>query len=518
MENIVSKKKRVFLLFLLFILNIIIRIPSIPHEKGIDSFFIHLLANSLSLYGESRWWINIYSIFGFFPFSYPSATPFSLSGIEQVANVNMESSILLYCILLGLFSMFSMYEFAGALYNNFLFKYMASMLFSLSQGVLLYTTWEVSQRGVFLVFFPIFIYLILKDKISNVKKCFLLLPLLIFLYATHHLAFLTILPIIAYLCLHLIKALNIKKLNEQGVYIYVIMLIIALITPFFTGLFFEGESRYNWVVDAFIELARWIGPLIFIAFGGIMSTLINKDKNLKDWYILILLLVSTPLIYLQKYGKFLLIPLAIIFIAIAFMNIIRLDIKNKNRLKIFMILILLLTFSYSSFFNHARTSSSSSYWYMSEETFCGGSWAKDYVPEGSRAVGPSADNTPASLNSKRLCSIARGHFIIPIQGAADLAHGLVSISGISYVQNSVLSTNFYFDGPFTSRDEYSLPGKVNWMLGRENIDDPKIKSIIHNMSVNYIFEDTYKAYNIMPSVYNTKNRIYDSGNLRIHKV
>lgn len=518
MENIISKKKRAFLLFLLFTLNIIIRIPSIPHEKGIDSFFIHLLANSLSLYGESRWWINIYSIFGFFPFSYPSATPFSLSGIEQVANVNMEYSILFYCILLGLFSMFSMYVFAGALYDNFLFKYIASMFFSLSQGVLLYTTWEISERGVFLVFFPIFIYLTLKDKISNAKKCFLLLILLIFLFATHHLAFFTILPLIAYLCLYLIKARNIKRLNEQGVYVYVIMLIIAFITPFFTGLFIEGESRYTWMVDAFIELVRWIGPLIFITFGGILFTLVKNDKSVKEWYILILLLVSTPLIYLQKYGKFLLIPLAIIFIAIAFMNIIKLDIKNNNKLKIFIVLTLLLTFSYSSFFNHTRTSSSSSYWYMSEETFCGGNWAKGYMPEGSRAIGPSADNTPASLNSKRLSSIAEGHFIIPIQGTVDLAYGLVNKSEINYTRNSFISTEFYFEGPFSSRSEHSLPGSVYWILKQENINNSKIESMIYNASVNYIFEDFDQTYNIMPSIYNTKNRIYDSGSFRIHLV
>ena len=47
-----SKKIKIKLLFLLFLLNLIIRIPSIPHEKGIDSFFIHSLANSISLFGE----------------------------------------------------------------------------------------------------------------------------------------------------------------------------------------------------------------------------------------------------------------------------------------------------------------------------------------------------------------------------------------------------------------------------------------------------------------------------------
>lgn len=517
MENIISKKKRAFLLFLLFILNIIIRIPSIPHEKGIDSFFIHLLANSLSLYGEARWWTNIYSIFGFFPFSYASSTSFSLSGIEQVANVNMEYSILLYCILLGLFSMFSMYVFAGVLHNNFLFKYISSMIFSLSQGVLLYTTWEVSQRGVLLIFLLFFLYLILNNKMYNVTKGFLLLILIIFLFATHHLAFFLIPMIMVYLCLHLVKVSNIIRLNGYVIYIYAVILMIAFITPFFIGLLIKGELRYAWMIEAFIGLARWIGPLIFITFGGVIYVLLKNNKSFEEWYILILLLIFIPLIYLDKYGKFLLILLAIIFISIAFMNLIRLDIKHKHRLKIFVV-ILLLSVSYSSFFNHIRTSDSSSYWYMSDEIFYIGNWAKNYVPEESHAIGPSADNTPASLNSKRFSAIAEGHFIIPTQGAVNLAYGLVNKSEINYVKNSILSTEFYFEGPFTSQSEYSLMGKVDWILGQKNIEDPKIEGLISNMSANYVFEDTDKACNIMPSVYNTKDRIYDSGSFRIHLV
>lgn len=514
----ISIKKRIFLLFLLFILNIVVRIPSIPHEKGVDSFFIHLLANSLSLYGEARWWTNIYSIFGFFPFSYASAAPFSLSGIEQVANVNMEYSMLLYCVLLGLFSMFSMYVFAGTLYNNFLFKYIASMIFSLSQGVLLYTTWEVSQRGAFLVFLMFFLYLILNNKIYNVTKGFLLLILVVFLFATHHLAFFLVPMLMAYLCLHLVKVCNVIRLNGNFIYIYNVILITAFITPLFIELLIEGELRYAWMIESFIGLARWIGPLIFITFGGIIYVLLKNNKSFEEWYILILLLIFTPLIYLDKYGKFLLIPLTIIFISTAFMNLIRLGIKHKRRLKIFIVLILLLSVSYSSFFNHIRTSDSSSYWYMSDEIFYIGNWAKNYVPEESHAIGPSADNTPASLNSKRFSAISEGHFIIPTQGAVDLAYGLVNKSEINYVKNSILSTDFYFEGPFTSQSEYSSMGKVNWILGQKNIEDPKIEGMISNMSANYVFEDTDKACNIMPSVYNTKDRIYDSGSFRIHLV
>ena len=518
-DIIISKKNKYFLLLLLFILNVIIRIPSIPHEKGVDSFFLHLLATSLSLYGEARWWINTYSIFGFFPFSYPSATIFSLSGIEQVANVSMEHSILFYCILLGLFSMFSMYLFAGVLYNNFLFKYIASMFFSLSQGVLLYTTWEVGERGVFFIFLPFFVYLLLKDKTSNLKKVFLSLILIVFLFATHHFAFFLFPLLMVYLYLNLIKACNIKRLSGQGIYIYIIMLMTVLITPFFTGLFIEGGSRYAWIIDAFTTTSRWLGPLIFFAFGGLIYILLKKEKSLGEWYILISLLIVTPMLYSQIYGKFLILPLLVIFISIAVMNVLRLDLKRKKNLKIFLVFIILLTASFSSFFNHVRLSDSSSYWYMSDETYSGGIWAKNYAPEGSHAIAAcGSGGIIDSLNSRRISAIAEGHFIVPSQGAADLAYGLVGNNDIKYVNNSFLSKEFYFEGPYTSQEEQFLSGSTDWILEQEDINIKKIKEMIHNRNITYILEGMHQGYNIMPSVYNTKNRIYDSGSFKIHMV
>ncbi|MDY9926311.1 hypothetical protein [Methanosarcina sp.] len=518
MENIIiSKKKQAFLLSLSFILNVIIRIPSIPHEKGVDSFFIHLLATSLSLYGEARWWINTYSIFGLFPYSYASSAPYSLSGIEQLANVNMEHSILIYCVLLGLFSMFSMYLFAGVLYNNFLFKYVTSMLFSLSQGMLLFTTWEVSGRGVFLAFFPIFLYLILNDKTSILKKGFLSLILMLFLFATHHFVFFTIPLLIIYLCLNLTKRLNLKRLSRHGIYIYIIMLITVLIVPFFIGLFVEGGSRYAWIIDALITTSRWIGPLIFFTFGGLISVLLNREKSFGEWYILISLLIFIPMLYSQTYGKFLIIPLVIIFISIAIMNIIRLDIRKKKCLEIFVVFILLLSASFSGFFNHVRLSDSSSYWYMSDEVYSGGIWAKNYVPEESHAIG-AASSGINSLDSRRISAIAEGHFIIPSQGAADLAYGLADPNGIKYVNNSYLSKEFYFEGPYTSQEEQFLSGSTDWILEQEDINSNKIKEMMHNRNVTYILERMNLKYNIMPSVYNTKDRIYDSGFFRIHVV
>jgi hypothetical protein len=557
-NQIVSKRSKAILLFLLFILNVIIRIPSIPHEKGIDSFFLHLLASSLSVYGEATWWINKFSIFGFFPFSYASATPFTLSGIQQVADVSMEQSILLYCVLLGLFSMFSMYLFAGALYNNFFFKYIASMSFSLSQGILLYTTWEVGGRGVYLIFVPLFLYLLLTNKEScplvtenheqknisafssntlgalsfsklinnswtqsnkvwNLKKGILLFILFLFLFATHHYAFFAIPLLISYLFLNISKKTDLKRISKHSVHVYIILLIISLIFPFFGGLFIEGGSRYAWILDAAITTSRWIGPLILFTVGGLVSTLLKKQKSFGDWFILLSLLFFIPMLYSQIYGKFLIIPLVIIFISKAFMNIINLDVKSKTSLQAFLIFILLFTVLFSSFFNHFRTSESGSYWYMSDETNSGGLWAKSYIPEGSHALAPAGTDGVDSLLCRRFSSVAEEHFIIATEGATNLAFGLVDPNNIQYISNSFSSKEFYFEGPFVSQNEQSLLGSTNWILSEEDINRTKIIDMLHNQSIPYVLEGVNDNYSIFPSVDNTKDRVYDSGSFKIHR-
>ena len=82
---IFPKKSKYFLFILLIILNLIIRVPSIPHERGSpDEFTMHSLANSLSTFGHANWWAHPSSIFGFYPYSYASSTAFIFSGIPNL--------------------------------------------------------------------------------------------------------------------------------------------------------------------------------------------------------------------------------------------------------------------------------------------------------------------------------------------------------------------------------------------------------------------------------------------------
>ena len=68
-------RKEHAILLLLIGLNIVVRIPVLPIEMGGDSNLIHWMSDSIIIEGEEKWVIHQASVFGWYPYSYPSAVP-----------------------------------------------------------------------------------------------------------------------------------------------------------------------------------------------------------------------------------------------------------------------------------------------------------------------------------------------------------------------------------------------------------------------------------------------------------
>lgn len=279
-------------MLLLLLLNIIIRIPSIPHEKGYDSFFIHSLANSISYAGVAQWWINGMSVFGLYPYSYASAVPFSLSGISQTTGISMEITILIFCVTLGLFSVFASYSLATVLYDNFIHRFLFAAIFSISAGTVNLTSWEITTRAQILIFFPFLIYLVFQIIKLKIKFALLFILTALLLLATHHFVYLTlfysVLIVISALGYKLFKGENkysymqktqFKRINFNYVYILTVFLLIVLIFLFGTrwGLITAG-SRYGWIITIIMIAGRNVGFTLLLAAGGLTYLALKKTS------------------------------------------------------------------------------------------------------------------------------------------------------------------------------------------------------------------------------------------------
>jgi len=509
----VSKKNKVILLALLLIQNIVIRIPSIPHEKGFDSFFIHSLANSITAFGQANWWVNWFSISGLYPYSYASVLPFSLSGFSQLiglTGIYMEKSILLYSILIGLLSVFTAYVLAGYIYEDFLFKYLTAFFFSTSQGILVFSTWEISSRGLFLILLPLFIFILL-SKIGNSKKIALLLICGVFLSATHHYFYFLVPFTTIYLVLLLFSKIFPNKIKYKNShynsnYLYIIGLVTVGLIPFVTKSMIKSGSRYSWIIDMLIMNTRYIGPLIVFAISGMTYLILKKNKKIEEWYILIVMLVLIPFNYNDIYGTFIILLYLIIFTSVAFRNL--LDASHKSTIYKLCIIVLILAFTtFSSYYNHERTKDNlGDSWFMQDSTYSASVWSNKYIPENTHGFGIGESN--------RLFSASNGHPIMPIGGASDLAYGFFDRSEIEVVKISPKSAHFYFEGPYSVENETNIPGKIGWIL-ENDIDHKSVKSILDGYDLSYfIMPSTHSGLGIQ-SIRSKKSSIFDDGGISI---
>jgi hypothetical protein len=146
---------------------------------------MHIMAVSLSEFGYAKWFLDPMSIVGIYPASYTSAMHFLISGISQTTGLGMNSTIFMYTIFLGIISIFIAYSAAKVFINDDVFAFFSALCFSTSLAVLNYTTWTIPARGLFVIFAPIVIYLLLKNIIKiNLKYLFILLIVSLF-YLLH---------------------------------------------------------------------------------------------------------------------------------------------------------------------------------------------------------------------------------------------------------------------------------------------------------------------------------------------
>lgn len=128
-KNSILKNRNFILLVLLILLNVVLRLPITPHGTGSDSFMFHELSNSIIQYGYAKWVIHPASIFGLYPYSYPSGLMYLLASISLLTNLSMENVSILFPMFLGVLGVFGAYLVAGEIKKNFLFQFLVAFSF-----------------------------------------------------------------------------------------------------------------------------------------------------------------------------------------------------------------------------------------------------------------------------------------------------------------------------------------------------------------------------------------------------
>jgi len=515
-----SKQTKCILLILLVLLNLSMRVPSTPHEIGVDSFTNHIIANSISEFGHLKTLINPLSIFGLYPYSYGSAVHFFLSGISQTATVEMEMATLLFCVICGIFSIFASYLLAGILWENDLFRFIVPFSYSTSPAILQITTWDPSTRGLFVVLLPFFIFLLLKVH-ENKFKYILLTSIIIILLATTHKLFFTTFPfIISLVFVSMINKINIiysknkllniiysknKLLNIS----YLIMLLVFFFMPFYTG-FLIKWGRYDQLKEIISNNVRYIGIPLIISISGFVYILLKDKKNIKECFFLISLLLLSPFFWELVYGHFITPVFVVILFGISLNNIYQAN-SRKKYASYLIILILLSSIGFSDFFQHYRLKKSNTNWYLGEETYISGLWIRDNINRNNLIV--SNDH----LELRKIFSVSEVPSLLEEADDVLLIYGIFNVTKLDIISNSPLTKYFYKDGPFVLNmtDQKEIGWYGNFLQGYD-IDSDWGKEIISKFGIDYaVINNNIGDNEFTRSVNNKKDRIYDCGKIII---
>jgi hypothetical protein len=400
-------KYQLCMLIFLILINISLRYPIKPHEIGIDSYFIHNLASSINVHKQAIWTLNGLSYFGMFSMSYPSAVPFLISTISQLTSMNIEETALFFNIILGIVSALGAYMLAGLIYKNFIFRFCVSLLFSTSLGLLLFTTWTLSSRGLLLVLVPLVLWMFYKFNMHYIYSYLIALTLLMFLSFSAHRMFIVLIPFVI-LYGFIIRYTKLKYSIKNKIPVsyhhkirWVIALTIVAIVLLIASLpglgyfnqFYKiflptgtlSRSYIDWLFSNLLVYARNLGVIGIFALLGYFLLIVTKNKNDGAIYSLSVFILIAPMFIIETYMSTFSI---LFFCIIAGFGIVILLKYFKKHLKMILsmiIVLLVLSLSISSIYQkttfglRANGEVSPDADYFEESGYESALWTKEYT-------------------------------------------------------------------------------------------------------------------------------------------
>jgi len=368
----IKKKGQLCLLLFLFFLILFFQYPRTEHMIGNDSFQNLGMSRAILDSGEMYWALHPSSIFGLYPFSYPSGVQIIAAVISGVTGIRLELSYLLLSAAMVFIGSFGMFMLAGEINRQFLFKFFAAFSFSITPVVFKYSTWNTSTRGPFILLLPLFLYLALKTIRSVRKAASVLATFLLFfaLLTIHHLALLLPLLVLAILVSYMLTIFlnkvrmlspywpEISRTISLTLFIFILFLFylqfleISQYHPdkyIFSAWFLYGDEPHIMIMNGLIYYTISIGGIIIFLGLGVGRMVEKIDKNAGEWSLLFFLLLYGNFLLDIKYMVAFMVPLLIPFISIGIYESLRRIKKQKLRALFLVFLIILLSILQSGY-------------------------------------------------------------------------------------------------------------------------------------------------------------------------
>lgn len=359
----VGRRTTLALLGAILVFSLLVRYPRSEHEVGVDSFFVHTLAQAIVADGHAEWILNPSSFFGWYPLSYPSAGPFLLASSASVVGVNLEASILLVAMLLGPIGILGAFLMAREILDQPTFALSVAFLYGMAPRFLSFTMWSASSRSLFMALLPLLIWALLAyHRHHSIIRLAVLVVIFTLLTATHRLAVLLSIVFISFLAASIVLVVfrilrtYFPRLVLQNsfrraaphlalsalVVVGAVMLVgTNVLEEYSVGELASGTQVQIQILNLTISIARSSGIALPLALVGLVATTRRKNKSLHEPFLALSFLGFIPTLLLRDYAGFYILPILTILGGLGLWSILQSS-KNRPRLRPVVAIVLIL--------------------------------------------------------------------------------------------------------------------------------------------------------------------------------
>ena len=368
---IFSRKTVLLLLLSFLILSIAIRYPLVEHERQqTDSYFIHMLSDSIATNGYACWIFHPLSLFGYYPFSYPSGTPFLIAELSELTGLGIEAAILVFDMAIVCLFCLAVFGLTRLFIARPEYVMLATLLAILGSRFVDTTYWDGSARGLFVVMCTLLIFTLFLS--ASTRRPLLFLPAFAFgsgCFFVHHMAVLLLVFALAYLVAAFQIQFLIPKLRHEkrgilrhekrGIVVAynigLVLLVFAL--SYATSSIFQNPatltlsdtSLFNFepeVLAILLNIAasytNQVGFILPIAVIGIHSVLTKHRLSMASLFPIAVLVAIVPILANSLYISMVIAPFVAI-LGVIWLSKLREDGRRRRRFKIAIIVMLIVS-------------------------------------------------------------------------------------------------------------------------------------------------------------------------------
>ncbi len=300
----------------------------VDHERyQADSYFIHRLSQSIVSEGRALWAFNSFSYIGYYPFSYPSGTPFLLADLALLTGLSVETTILVSGMVFGMMFCLVAFCIAREFLSDSRFILVATLFMVLGSRFIDTTYWVGSARGPLVVLMILSVFVAFRA--SSLRRP-LLLPIAVVLafgcLAVHHMAVLYFVFGVGFVIASLgadfvVRKANVHKFRVFVLYTAIVATVIAVasfglfevfkdaIVEFQDASLFSSQSTFvSIILNMSSSYTSQIGFIFPVAILGALFVYQRRRLHVRQLYPLMLLLSFIPLLGQSLYVAMLMTP------------------------------------------------------------------------------------------------------------------------------------------------------------------------------------------------------------------